>query len=41
VNGRRVVALTADNATIEAASGSRLTYRRVASDSDQAGRAHR
>jgi hypothetical protein len=28
-NGRRLVALTADSATIETASGGRLTYRRV------------
>jgi hypothetical protein len=30
--GRRLVALTADSATIETASGGRLTYRRVAND---------
>jgi hypothetical protein len=29
LNGRRLVALTADSATIETASGGRLTYRRV------------
>ena len=29
LNGRRLVALTADSATIETVSGSRLTYRRV------------
>jgi hypothetical protein len=32
LNGRRIVALTADSATIETASGGRLTYRRVPND---------